>query len=477
MSTRPSLDQQHFETVIIGAGMAGMAAGIRLALAGKNVIILERHNAGGGLNSFYSIDGRKYDVGLHAMTNYVPKGTKGTPLAKLLRQLRIPYDALDLCPQFGSRISFPGCNLKFSNDFALFEAEVARAFPKQIDGFRALAEEVRTLDAFNLGAIPTSARSAVQRHINDPLLEDMIFCPVMYYGSAEEHDMDYGQFAIMFRSLFFEGFARPFDGVRVIIRLLQNKYRELGGIRKMKCGIQKIHTEGKRATSITLDDGSVITADKIISTAGAVETDRLCDDQPTDASNDNIGQLSFTETITALDKQPADFGWDDTIIFFNTRERFKYARVEEGLVDPTSGVICFPNNYDYGDGRQLDEGFLRITAMANHDNWCALNEEDYLAQKEHWYGELQKVALSVLPDSPLSLDQHRIAKDMFTPRTVRKFTGHLNGAIYGAPNKIKDGRTHLDNLYLAGTDQGFLGIVGAMLSGISMANLHVLQGS
>jgi len=75
------------------------------------------------------------------------------------------------------------------------------------------------------------------------------------------------------------------------------------------------------------------------------------------------------------------------------------------------------------------------------------------------------------------LDQHRLAHDMFTPRTVRKYTGHLNGAIYGAPNKIKDGRTHLENLYLAGTDQGFLGIVGAMLSGISMANLHCLQNS
>ena len=470
-----SLNGQHFENVIIGAGMAGMAAGIRLALAGKNVIILERHNAGGGLNSFYSIDGRKYDVGLHAMTNYVPKGTKGTPLAKLLRQLRIPYDALDLCPQFGSKIVFPGCELKFSNEFALFESEIERAFPKQINGFRALAEEVRTLDAFNLGAIPTSAREAVQRHINDPLLEDMIFCPVMYYGSAEEHDMDYGQFAIMFRSLFFEGFARPFDGVRVIIRLLQNKYRELGGIRKMKLGIQKINTEGNRATSITLDDGSVISADKIISTAGAVETDWLCTDQPADASSDNIGQLSFTETITVLDRQPVDFGWDDTIIFFNTRERFHYGRCEDALVDPTSGVICFPNNYDYND-RQLDEGFLRITAMANHNQWCALEEDAYLAKKEHWYQELQKVALGILPESQLDLDAHRITKDMFTPRTVRKFTGHLNGAIYGAPNKIKDGRTHLDNLYLAGTDQGFLGIVGAMLSGISMANLHVLQG-
>jgi phytoene dehydrogenase-like protein len=458
--------------------MAGLAAGIRLALAGKQVIILERHNASGGLNSFYSQNGRKFDVGLHAMTNYVPKGTKGTPLTKLLRQLRIPYDALDLCPQNGSKVAFPGCEMGFNNDFGFFESEVARAFPKQIDGFRALSEEVRSLDAFNLGSMPSSARTAVQRHISDPLLEDMIFCPVMYYGSAQEHDMDYGQFAIMFRSLFFEGFARPFDGVRVIIKLLQDKYRSLGGIRKMRCGIQKIHTHGKQASAIELENGAILTADKIISTAGAVETARLCEDQAPDAASDNIGQLSFTETITVLDQQPADFGWDDTIIFFNTTERFHYARVADKLVDPTSGVICFPNNYQYGDGRQLAVGYLRVTAMANHDQWCALNEDEYLAQKAYWYAELQKVTLGLLPKpkNGLKLEEHRLASDMFTPRTVRKYTGHLNGAIYGAPNKIKDGRTHLENLYLAGTDQGFLGIVGAMLSGISMANLHVLQG-
>ena len=471
------VQRSKFDVIIIGAGMAGLAAGIRLALAGKKSLILERHNASGGLNSFYSIDGRKYDVGLHAMTNFVPKGTKGSPLTKLLRQLRIPYDALDLCPQNGSRIAFPGCDLKFNNDFDLLESEVARAFPKQIDGFRALADEVRVLDAFNLGAKPVSARQAVQQHIKDPLLEDMLFCPVMYYGSAQEHDMDYGQFAIMFRSLFFEGFARPFDGVRVIIRLLQDKYRSLGGIRKMKHGVKKIHTQAGRASAVELDNGEALTAGKIISTAGAVETARLCDDQPTDADSSNIGQLSFTETITVLDRQPAEFGWDDTILFFNTRERFHYAGVKDDLVDPTSGVICFPNNYQYGNDRQLNEGYLRITAMASYDRWCALEESDYRAQKDHWYDELQKVALKILPEakSGLNLNDARIAKDMFTPRTVKKYTGHLNGAIYGAPNKIKDGRTHLENLYLAGTDQGFLGIVGAMLSGISMANLHVLQ--
>ena len=468
-------DNEHFEAVIIGAGMAGLAAGIRIALAGKKVIILEQHNASGGLNSFYSQAGRKFDVGLHAMTNYVPKGTKGTPLSKLLRQLRISYDELDLCPQKGSLIHFPSCQLKFDNDFAFFESEVARNFPTQIDGFRSLVSEVRALDAFNLGSVPTSARESVRRHISDPLLEDMIFCPVMYYGSAQEYDMDYGQFAVMFRSLFFEGFARPYDGVRVIIRLLEKKYRSLGGVRKMRCGVRKIHTSSGKATALKLEGGITITTEKILSTAGAVETARLCEDQPPDAISENIGQLGFTETITVLNRQPAEFGWNDTIIFFNTRERFRYARVEDDLVDPTSGVICFPNNYRYRDGRQLDEGFLRVTAMANHDKWCTLQEEDYLDKKSYWYDQLQKVTLDLLPKSKLNLNVHIIARDMFTPRTVRKYTGHLNGAIYGAPKKVKDGRTHLDNVYIAGTDQGFLGIVGAMLSGISMANLHILK--
>jgi len=65
--------------------------------------------------------------------------------------------------------------------------------------------------------------------------------------------------------------------------------------------------------------------------------------------------------------------------------------------------------------------------------------------------------------------------DIFTPKTIYRFTGRINGAVYGTPNKTKTGKTHLDNLFICGTDQGFLGIVGAMLSGISMANLHVLQ--
>jgi phytoene dehydrogenase-like protein len=261
----------------------------------------------------------------------------------------------------------------------------------------------------------------------------------------------------------------------VIIRVLLEKYRQAGGERRMKCGVAKIVEREGRAAVLRLDDGTEVTADHVISSIGYPETMRACEPAHAAEAEANTGSLSFVETISVFKRAPAAWGWgEDTIVFFNDSDRFDYSRATT-LVDPRSGVICFPNNFDYAGG-QLAEGFFRVTCLANYEKWAALPDADYAAAKAHWLGEMQRSARRFLPpvnDSVLA--DNIIATDMFTPRTVRKFTGHLNGAIYGAPRKVKDGRTHLSNLYLCGTDQGFLGIIGAMLSGISMANYHILQ--
>ena len=483
--------RSHYDVAIIGAGMSGLAAGIRLAHFGKKVCIFERHNAVGGLNSFYSIAGRKYDVGLHAMTNYVRPGVKGTPLTKLLRQLRIDREEFGLCEQKQSRIAFGAAgetSLRFTNDFAVLESEIGQRFPSQIDGFRQLTAAVRGYDDVSLNARPESARAIVRRHITDPLLEDMLFCPVMYYGSASERDMEFGQFAIMFKALFLEGFARPFDGVRTIIRVLLEKFRAAGGERRMKCGVRRIVVHNGRASALVLDSGEEITAEQIISSIGAPETLAICDPQPADGAVEPAaaapaaspshapGRHSFVETITILRVQPAELGWGaDTIVFFNDSTAFDYA-LPSTQVDTRSGVICLPNNFEFGAGRTLPEGILRVTCLANPARWLDLPPADYAADKQRWFARVQESARRFLPPVPdEALANATVATDMFTPRTIRKFTGHINGAIYGAPEKRRDGRTPYANLYLCGTDQGFLGIVGAMLSGISMANYHVLQ--
>src|SRR5262245_51197319 len=335
------MKDSHYDVAIIGAGMSGLAAGIRLAHFGKKVCIFERHNAPGGLNSFYAIAGRKYDVGLHAMTNYVPAGVKGTPLGKLLRQLRIDREEFALCPQKQSKISFGprgDTTLKFTNDFAVLDAEVAAKFPAQADGWQQLVQLVKTYDDVSLDAKPVAAREVVGRYLTDPLLIDMLFCPVMYYGSAQERDMEFGQFVIMFKALYLEGFARPFEGVRLIIRVLLDKYREAGGERRMKCGVKSSVSRSERASALILDDGTEITANHVISSIGSIETEKLIEVERLDPKTLkrvevnalHPGRLSFIETISVLKEQPAELGWsDDTIIFFNDSEKFEYARPAE----------------------------------------------------------------------------------------------------------------------------------------------------
>ena len=162
---------ERYDVAIIGAGMSGIAAGIRLAHFGKKVCIFERHYASGGLNSFYAKDGRKYDVGLHAMTNFTGPGDRRAPLNRIIRQLRISREDLKLCEQRGSRVAFPGANLRFNNEFAYFESEIASVFPKQIDGFRKLVEAIRSFDDNEFNYAYRSAREMVRTCVSDPVLE------------------------------------------------------------------------------------------------------------------------------------------------------------------------------------------------------------------------------------------------------------------------------------------------------------------
>lgn len=456
-----------YDTVIIGAGMSGLSAGVRLAYYEKSVCILERHTTIGGLNSFYRLRKRNYDVGLHAVTNYAEPGTKQGPLSKLLRQLRMTWADFDLRPQLRSSIAFPDCTLHFTNQFSYFVEQIAAAFPAQIDGFRKLVARIAEHNALDLERQNVSARQVVSEYIRDPLLVDMLFCPLMFYGSATPRDMDFSQFVIMFKSIFHEGFGRPFDGIRLILKRLVKHFKSLGGHLKLRAGVREIRQSNGRATSVLLDDGTEIEADNILSSAGAAETMRLLDPN-TPSVKAEPGDISFVESISVLDCEPAQLGHHDTIVFYSDTKDFHYERPQEPI-DLRSGIICSPNNFDYS--QPLEDGRVRITALADPHYWLNLGEDEYVAAKDYWNQRILESAISHMPD----FRAHVVDTDVFTPRTIRRFTGHLNGCVYGAPKKFVNGQTPLSNLFLCGTDQGFLGIVGAMLSGITIANRYLLK--
>ncbi len=457
-----------YDVLIIGAGMSGLAAGIRLAYFDRRVCIVEKHYAYGGLNSYYTLAGREFDVGLHAVTNYVPPGVRSAPLPKALRQLRLTREDFDLCPQHFSEVRFPGRRLRFTNDVETLVQEVCEQFPRETDNFRRLLSTINEYDDTRLDHPYRSARQALCRFLHEPVLIEMLLCPLMYYGSAQEHDMDFTQFVTMFKAIFCQGFARPRGGVRTIIKALVKKFRACGGKLRMNCGVQRINVADDRVTGLTLESGETVTADVVLSSAGYFETMRLCRGARFEPPAGEVGRVSFVESIAVLDELPAKLGHEAAIVFFNDTERFDYA-VPGDLVDLRSGVVCCPTNYERHDDAR--EGLLRVTWLANYDRWAGLNEEAYAAAKLALHERLLQRGAEYIP----GFGGRVVDTDVFTPRTIQQYTGHINGAVYGAPRKLRDGRTQLENLFICGTDQGFLGIIGAMLSGITMANLHVLM--
>lgn len=466
-----------YDAIIIGAGMSGLAAAIRLAYYGRKVCVLEKHFVTGGLNSYYRRGGYDLDVGLHAMTNYAsPQNKTLSPFLKILRQLRLKHEDFALRPQKISKIRFKSAELNFTNDFGFFRSQVRDVFPEQSGNFEKLLERINSHNELDLNAKPMSARGVISALITDPLLIEMLLCPLSYYGSASENDMEFGQFVIMFKSIFVEGFSRPHEGVRKIIGLLENKLRECGGELRLKTEVRSINIEGGRAKSVTLASGEEIAAPKILSTIGLLETLNLASDpeniagESGGAAEIRPGVLSFTEAIYILKSDIVSrCGYDNTIIFYNDSDKFSYSRPSE-IVDYSSGVLCCPNNFQYE--KPLAEVMLRVTNMANSDIWQSLSAEDYKSQKEVVLTKTQNIIKRFVP--AFSAEDIKFY-DIFTPKTVKRFTGHINGAVYGTPDKSRNGVTRFENLFIAGTDQGFLGIIGAILSGISIANLHFLM--
>ncbi len=457
-----------YDVAIIGAGLSGLGAGVRLTHYDKKVCILERHSRVGGLNSYFSRNGREFDVGLHAMTNFAAPTNKRAPLNKLLRQLRLPREALALCEHRESAVRFDDCQLRFNNDFELLHDEVAAKFPGQLDGFERLVAMVKEFTPGTTGDGQTTIRPVLNELINDPLLQNMLLCPLMYYGNPRRDDMALDQFCIMFQSIFLEGFCKPRRGIRALLDILTTKFRENGGDLLLRKPVSKLTETNGRISNIQTTDGDEIIADQVLSCAGYPETMALIHPPQANAT-DTAGEMAFMETIFVLEKHTDLALPESAIVFYNDRRQFEFAPPQE-LTDHHSATVCFPDNFP-GIETASDETSVRITRIASPTKWFELNDEDYRQAKKNEIHRQLELMESFVPGAAGRV----VLTDSFTPRTIHRYTHRINGAIYGSPLKHPEGDTPFPNLFICGTDQGFLGITGSILSGISIANRHLLR--
>jgi phytoene dehydrogenase-like protein len=85
------MQEQHYDAIIIGAGLGGLLAAAQLVQRGKRVVILERLPHCGGRFTAKTFQGTQVSTGAVHM---IPFGSSGV-LARMLRRLRIPHHFFD----------------------------------------------------------------------------------------------------------------------------------------------------------------------------------------------------------------------------------------------------------------------------------------------------------------------------------------------------------------------------------------------
>ncbi|RWX44458.1 Flavin containing amine oxidoreductase [Candidatus Electrothrix aarhusensis] len=274
----------------------------------------------------------------------------------------------------------------------------------------------------------------------------------------------------MFRALFLEGFFRPEGTIKDLIDMLLEQYDQFEGELRFRAPVAAIMNKDGKVQGVRLHNGEEITADAVLSTVGIPGTAQLSG-WPLDIDQ-YIGKMTFMETISMipeLELPPERSG--RTILFYSLKDQLSYHRPVEPI-DASWGVICFPDNFQGIERRNDAPTQVRVTNAANYELWqqAAADKEQYRHVKEVC-GRQSAAAVSKILGR---YSQDAVFQDSFTPMTIERFTEKCGGAVYGSPIKIKSGRTPWSNLFIAGTDQGYLGIVGSMLSGVTIVNQHLL---
>jgi phytoene dehydrogenase-like protein len=308
--------------------------------------------------------------------------------------------------------------------------EVAEKFPDQIDGFNKLVEKILAYDALNLDdGDRLLSRPVLESFISDPLLIDMLFCPLMYYGNAREGDMDFYQFVVMFNAIFMEGFSKPQGGMPFILNLLAEKFKVLGGELKMGNGVKTINAKQGTVGSVTLENEEELATEAVLSSMGYVETLNCCQPKLAEAGVCETGQVSFMESLFVVDREPRDLGYDKSIVFFSIHPRFDY-KVPGDLIDISSGVLCCSNNFQYP--QPLEEGLIRLTNLAHFGKWDSLPRKDYIAAKKECRAKALDALFTFFPD----FRDNVVFLDVSQEEVIKRLTAR--GRVDDKPDVIKD---------------------------------------
>ena len=501
-----------WDAIVIGSGIGGLtAAGLLAGVAGKRVLVLEKHTEPGGLTHVFRRDGASWDVGLHYVGE-MEEGTLPRSLMDFLSGGRLRWNRM---PENFERFIYPGVAFEVPSDPAAYRQRLVEEFPDEECAILQYFRDIRRVQRWivqgflrffmpaALGFIPGLARRlgrAMATQTTAAYLEKRFTSPVLRALLASQWG-DYGlppsQSAFATHAMivghYFHGASFPEGGSGRIARTFERGIEARGGAVRVCQEVTSVIVEQGRAVGVRVIDrrGAVPTdveyrAPVIISDAGARLTfERLL---PTDGATgrktarlrsfmDGLGDGASAVTLYLRLKAPVStIGIKGENVWINTDIDHE-ARGRPWTLGgrPAHIYVSFPSAKSGEDTFHTAE----IISFVDAADFAAWKDKphgnrgaDYSALKEKIADGLMEVAETAIP----GLKDLVSYRELSTPLTVEHYTSHPRGQFYGLPATprryaadVLGPVTPVPGLFLAGSDAGSLGIVGALMGGVAAA--------
>ena len=275
--------------IIIGSGVGGLAAAVRLGARGYRVTVLEKLDAPGGRAYVYKQDGFTFDAGPTIITApYLLEELWALAGARLSDDVELR----EMDPFY--RIRFDdGSVLRCVADEDEMRAEVARFEPRDVAGFERFLRDSASIydvafteladapfhefkaliaaapDLVRLGGFRSVYSKVAQYFTNEKLRIAFSFHPLLIGGNPFSTTAYYCLISHLER-LHKVHFAM--GGTGSIVKGLVRLTEKLGGSFLFDCEVEQIVVEHGRARGVRLKGGEILPADIVVSNADAAFT-------------------------------------------------------------------------------------------------------------------------------------------------------------------------------------------------------------
>ncbi len=295
---RPFPTSDGATAIVIGAGLGGLAAAMRLGAKGYRVTVIDRLDMPGGRGSSITQGGHRFDLGPTIVT--VPQSLREL-WAACGRDFDSDVDLRAMDPFYQIRWQ-DGSSFTAHQSTDAMRAEVARLSPGDLPGYDRFLKDSERRYQFGFEDLGRRSMHRLADLIKVLPIFAMLRADKSVYAHAASRVKDERlRFALSFHPLFIGGDPFHVTSMYILVSHLEKEFgvhyamggvaaialamagviAAQGGQLRLNAEVDEIVIEGGRAKGVRLVDGQVLAADVVVSNADAGHTyDRLLRNSP-----------------------------------------------------------------------------------------------------------------------------------------------------------------------------------------------------